>query len=299
MSESWKDLIGRMASKLEQEEQQSGGESDALQRARAALESVREAEALWSDGGNGFVALPENQTSNEETQPEQADTPAAPNRELATVRAAYEELKKRLARSQQREESLEQQVVSLQQEREDLLARIHQHVSGPDAPSDSEASAPPARASANFEAFTPTGQKRRLGEILVEAGVITDDQLADLLEEQRRRPQSRLGDIVVEHGITSEEIIARVLAAQLRLPYLDLDKYHVVDAAAIQIPLEVANRHECIAIDGDLQSVTLAMSNPLDLLAIEHVEIVCKRRVAAVVAQKSAVLGAIDRAYTG
>jgi len=300
MGESWKELIGRMASKLDEEEQQSGGESAALQRARAALESVREAEALWTEGGQGFIQLPERDREAEPAE-DAPDSPATANRELATVRAAYEELKKKLAKSQDREEVLEQQLVALQQECDDLKARLRERGSAHDAGA-VESTVPatgPAAAPSGFVAFTATGQKRRLGEILVEAGVITEEQLAELLEEQQRRPHARLGDIVVEHGITSEEIIARVLAAQLRLPYLDLDQYQVVEAAALQIPRDVARRHECIAIDGDLHSVTLAMANPLDLLAIEHVEIVCNRRVAAVVAQKSAVLRALERAYAG
>ena len=220
-------------------------------------------------------------------------------RELHTVRNAYADAKQRMIRFEQSHEELQSRIEALLQERESLRSRVSELEAGQagtakSAAAPSESGAP----TAGFEAFTATGQKRRLGEILVEAGVITDAQLQELLEEQTRKPQSRLGVLVVECGITSEEIVARVLAAQLRLPYLELDHYHVVEAAALQVPEEIARRHECLAIDGDLHSMTLAMANPLDLLAIENIEISCKRRVAAVVAKPSSVMAAIERAYS-
>ena len=68
-----------------------------------------------------------------------------------------------------------------------------------------------------IRAFDAHGHKRRMGTILVEAGVLTQEQLDAALAEQAANPQRRVGTIVVERGFTSEEVIARILAAQLRL----------------------------------------------------------------------------------
>ena len=220
-------------------------------------------------------------------------------RELNMVREAYRNAKERMLHFEARQDELQQTIVTLQQEREQLLRRIRDQDSGrvaaAQAESGQDTSAPHP---VGFEAFTPAGQKRKLGEILLEAGVLSEQQLAEILEEQSQRPHSRLGSLVVERGITSEEIIARVLAAQLRLPYVDLERYEIVEAASLQIPEEIARRHECVAIDGDLNSITLAMANPLDLLAIENIEITCKRRVAAVVSKPSSVNAVINRSYS-
>jgi len=281
------------------------------ERARRVLDAAREAESAWASVDSGFVQLPDPEAAASERAADAAegdvmasDTAGEGNvdalrRELQTVRNAYADAKQRMIRFEQSHEELQTRIDALLHERESLRGRVAELEAGQTAPM----TGPPAQAEniatpGGFEAFTPTGQKRRLGEILVEAGVINETQLQELLEEQARKPQARLGVLVVERGITSEEIVARVLAAQLRLPYLELDNYHVIEAAALQVPEDIARRHECLAIDGDLHSMTLAMANPLDLLAIENIEITCKRRVAAVVAKPSSVMAAIGRAYS-
>lgn len=299
--------IEQMLSELESEPAGSRGISGAAERARAALAKAGEIEQQLASGEDGFVQLPEPDGGSADGGPGAEEgtqmTDGAGGevetmrRELQTVRGAYEDAKQRMIRFEQLHEELQEQIDALRQERETMRARIAELESQRSGDAESQETARTMVPNEAFEAFGPTGQKRRLGEILVEAGVINDQQLKEILAEQARRPQSRLGVLVVERGITSEEIVARVLAAQLRLPYVELDQYQIVEAAALQVPEDIARRHECIAIDGDLHSMTLAMANPLDLLAIENIEISCKRRVAAVVAKPSSVIAAIDRAY--
>ncbi|MFM1920058.1 MAG: hypothetical protein RLZZ303_1692 [Candidatus Hydrogenedentota bacterium] len=204
-------------------------------------------------------------------------------------------------------EQMRASILALQQERDVLRERIRQleeqlNAATRDAPSDGEKNEPLAvpterAVEITFEAHDPAGHKRRMGDILVEAGILSSEQLESLLAEQSGGKHKRLGALLVERGITSEEMIAKVLAAQLKLPFVDLSAFEIVEAAALQLSGELARRHECIPIDGDLSRITLAMSNPLDLLAIENVELSCNRKAAPAVATPSAITAAIERIY--
>lgn len=204
-------------------------------------------------------------------------------------------------------EQMRASILALQQERDVLRERIRQleeqrnaasDASHPDAGGPVHATAPIEHAAEiTFEAHDPSGHKRRMGDILVEAGILSPEQLEALLAEQSGGKHKRLGTLLVERGITSEEMIAKVLAAQLKLPFVDLSAFEIVEAAALQLTGELARRHECIPIDGDLSRITLAMSNPLDLLAIENVELSCNRKAAPAVATPSAITAAIERIY--
>jgi hypothetical protein len=306
-----RETLSGLLADLDAQSQEQSHDDLTAERVRKVLEAAREAETAWASVESGFVQLPDPEAvasdwTNGTAEGEAMESDAADEigvealrRELHTVRSAYADAKQRMIRFEQLHEDLQNQIQSLLNEREVLRARVTELEASQAVPTQAKPDrAENAATPSGFEAFTPTGQKRRLGEILVEAGVINETQLQELLEEQARKPQSRLGVLVVERGITSEEIVARVLAAQLRLPYLELDNYHVIEAAALQVPEDIARRHECIAIDGDLHSMTLAMANPLDLLAIENIEITCKRRVAAVVAKPSSVMAAIHRTYS-
>ncbi len=243
---------------------------------------IAEAEAAgaqWGQAGDdAFVHLPvgaREQTGGEE--PQQAD-----------------------AMEWQRErDQLRANVLALQQERDALRQRIRELEDQARATPVQEEVVPVAASpEVVIDAHDPTGHKKRMGDILVDAGIITSEQLHELLDEQAGSKHKRLGTLLVERGITSEEMIAKVLAAQLKLPYVDLSSYHVVEAAALQISGELARRHECVPIDGDLAGVTLAMSNPMDLLAIDNVELACKRRVSPVVAVPSAINAIIETVYS-
>ncbi|MFP3869462.1 MAG: type II secretion system protein GspE, partial [Syntrophobacteria bacterium] len=75
--------------------------------------------------------------------------------------------------------------------------------------------------------------RRKLGQILVDAGLITEDQLVEVLKEQKHKGRKRLGKIIVEKGLVDEGDICQSLAKQLNIPYLKLSD--------LEIPKEVVN----------------------------------------------------------
>jgi len=141
----------------------------------------------------------------------------------------------------------------------------------------------------DIRAFDQHGHKRRMGVILVESGVITQEQLEEILAEQAQNPQRRFGTIVVERGFTSEEAVARILAAQLRLPFLTVSTENCDASVANRISGHLARLHKAIPVREENGNLTVAMVNPLDLIAIEDIEIASRCRVEPVVATRSAI----------
>ena len=158
------------------------------------------------------------------------------------------------------------------------------------------------RASDSDPAPTPTlpeadGRRWKLGEILWEMGVITLEQLEDALEEQRLNPQAKLGAILQERGYASPEAVAQAVALRAQTEYVEVDPQAIAPDVAGLIPARLASLHKCVPIRADEDTVTLAMANALDIVAIEDVERVSQRRVQPVVATEPRILEVIDQVY--
>ncbi|HPO14578.1 MAG TPA: hypothetical protein PLI09_14135 [Candidatus Hydrogenedentes bacterium] len=141
----------------------------------------------------------------------------------------------------------------------------------------------------SVSAFDEQGRKRRMGDILVEAGILTSEQLVELLKEQVVNPTRRLGKMVVDRGYTSESVIARILAAQLRLPFAELREGEVDPVIPPLINRSMANLRRCVPIRREGERIVLAMTNPLDLIAIEDAERALQCPVEVVVATSSSI----------
>jgi hypothetical protein len=138
-------------------------------------------------------------------------------------------------------------------------------------------------------AFTSAGVKKKLGEILVDAGVISQDQLSEVLGKQSQAGRRRLGAILVEHGYTNEEAVARAFAAQIQMPFTALTDDEVDPKAAALLPAKIAHMHHCVPIREEDGLLSVAMSNPLDLVAIEDIELATKCLVFPLVATHAAI----------
>lgn len=148
-----------------------------------------------------------------------------------------------------------------------------------------------------IQPFDEHGAPRRMGDILVDAGLITQEQLETALDLQREHPERKLGAILVEEGFTTEEVVPQVLARQLRLPYFRLkDELFDPDAVAL-VSGWLAERHACIPVRATGDTIALAMANPLDLVAIQDVELAAGRRVQPLIARESEIRDAIVRWY--
>ena len=137
---------------------------------------------------------------------------------------------------------------------------------------------------------------KQLGELLLEKGIINQEQLEKALKLQRERG-GLIGQILVMLGYAKEEEIAQALTVQYGFPYLPLDNYEINAEAIKLISENVATQYNLIAIDkiGDL--MTIAMSNPLNVQAIEDIELITKCKVQVFVSTMTDVNNAIKKYY--
>lgn len=134
--------------------------------------------------------------------------------------------------------------------------------------------------------------RTRLGRLLVDAGVITDGQLADALAEDSGRS---LATILADQGAVSEAQIAQTVAESMGLAFVDLAAFDIDPAATALLPVELARRHNVMAIKIQDDELVVAMSDPANILAIDDLRIVTRYDVRPVVAVESDLLAAIDR----
>ncbi|MFH0738921.1 MAG: hypothetical protein V2A59_03570 [Candidatus Omnitrophota bacterium] len=137
---------------------------------------------------------------------------------------------------------------------------------------------------------------KQLGELLIERGIIDKLQLEEALNRQQEKG-GLIGEIMVELGFVKEEDIAQTLTAQYGFPYLPLGNYEVNQEIAHIIPSRVARQYLIIPIDKIGNNLTLAMSNPLNVQAIEDVELISGCNVQAFVSTSSDIKLAIDKYY--
>ena len=137
---------------------------------------------------------------------------------------------------------------------------------------------------------------KQLRELLLEKGIINQEQLEKALKLQRERG-GLIGQILVMLGYAKEEEIAQALTVQYGFPYLPLDNYEINAEVIKLIPENVATQYNLIAIDkiGDL--MTIAMSNPLNVQAVEDIELITKCKVQVFVSTMTDVNNAIKRYY--
>ncbi len=137
----------------------------------------------------------------------------------------------------------------------------------------------------------------KLGDILVQAGVINNEQLTRALQVQRDSGK-RLGQIFVSEGIVSEVRLAEALSTQLKLPMFTLTRYRPMPEAIKMVPRAVAERLTLIPlaiVEDDL--LLVAMANPLDLLAQDEVRMLTGRNLKVGIATTTDILQNLDRLY--
>jgi type IV pilus assembly protein PilB len=137
---------------------------------------------------------------------------------------------------------------------------------------------------------------KQLGELLIERGLITKQQLDKSLAMQQERG-GLIGEILVEQGFTTEEDIAQTLTAQYGFPYLPLSNYDINTEIVALIPGRVARQYLLLPIDKIGNNLTLAMSNPLNMQAIEDVELLSGCNVQVFVSTSSDIKKTIEKYY--
>jgi type IV pilus assembly protein PilB len=138
--------------------------------------------------------------------------------------------------------------------------------------------------------------KKKLGELLLEVGLITEEQLKHAIEVQNKTGE-KLGKVLIKLGYVTESQILEALEFQLGIPHVDLQKYYIDPDVAKLIPEAVAKRHTIIPIKKDEDGILVAMADPLNIFALDDVRIITKQNVKPLIASEGSILKAIDRIY--
>ncbi|MBI4259535.1 MAG: Flp pilus assembly complex ATPase component TadA [Actinobacteria bacterium] len=138
---------------------------------------------------------------------------------------------------------------------------------------------------------------KQLGQILVEAELITHDQLQHALEEQQRTPKS-LGRILIDLGLIREVDLVRALAEQVGLEFVDLSEYPIDAVATTMIPESVARRYRALPVAVQDGKLVVAMSDPANVYALDDIRTITGRDVVPVVATAGDVDQAIRKYST-
>jgi MSHA biogenesis protein MshE len=142
----------------------------------------------------------------------------------------------------------------------------------------------------------PRPEKVRLGEILLQQGLLTEQQLQDALADQKKSGR-RLGRVFVEKGFVSEEQISTALARQLQIPYVNLKSSVVKPEVAMKLPETQARRFRALVLEDTGTGYKLAMADPTDLFAYDELSRLLKREIQLAVVTESLLLQTIDRVY--
>ncbi len=136
----------------------------------------------------------------------------------------------------------------------------------------------------------------RLGELLVKEKLISQDQLKQALEYQKQHG-GRLGTALVKMGLVTDDEVTAVLSRQYGVPSINL-KYYEVDPTVVKlIPQETAVRYQIVPLSRVGSTLTIAMTDPTNVFAMDDIKFMTGFNVEPVVASESAIAEAISKFY--
>jgi MSHA biogenesis protein MshE len=140
------------------------------------------------------------------------------------------------------------------------------------------------------------GKKIRLGALLVEKGLITEDQLQFALSEQKKLGR-KLGGTLIELGMIDEDSLLNLLSGQLGIPLIDLSNYNYSDEAAKLLPETLARRYRAIVLEDRADDFLVGMADPTDIYALDEIQDKLSKPVSQAIVREAALLENFDLVY--
>ena len=138
-----------------------------------------------------------------------------------------------------------------------------------------------------------------IGQLLVESGYITDVQLNDALVKQKTDfVGEKIGEILLKLGYVSETQVVHALSARLKVPYIDLVTSKIDIDAVKKIPEDIARKNTVIGYKTQGGRLYVATNDPVNFYIFEELKITSGMEIYPMLATKSAIVDAIDRAYS-
>ncbi|NIA13737.1 MAG: secretion system protein E [Nitrospiraceae bacterium] len=140
--------------------------------------------------------------------------------------------------------------------------------------------------------------KRRLPDMLLDQGLVTEEQLKECIALQRNTGKS-LPQLLVERGYLGEEDLVITLSEQLGIPHIRVANYSIPKDVLAEVPEALARQHVMLPISNTGDVLTLAMANPLNIMALDDLRLLTSYEIEPVVAVESELVAAIERNYGG
>lgn len=142
----------------------------------------------------------------------------------------------------------------------------------------------------------PRSLNKDIGELLIEGGFITDRQLQKSKEKMAQSNES-LQKILVQMGFVSEKDITEVIGQQMGVDFVDLENMELEPEMARSIPEHLAQRYKVIPVAQKDNRLTLAMVDPLNVIAIDDIRLITGFDIEPVISTEEAILKAINRQF--
>ena len=147
------------------------------------------------------------------------------------------------------------------------------------------------------EIITMEPQKKiRIGDLLVQNRIITHEQLMSALAEQKKTGK-KLGRTLIDLNFIKETDLLNFLSRQLQIPYIDIAQFPRDEKVVIKLPENLARRFRVMLLEYNEHDVLLAMADPTDLLGLDELTRILKKRIRQAVVKESDLLYAIDQTY--
>jgi type IV pilus assembly protein PilB len=138
-------------------------------------------------------------------------------------------------------------------------------------------------------------ERKRLGDLLVEAGLITEAQLQEALKE--KAPGQKLGDALLQRGYITEQQLIEVLEFQLGIPHVSLYRYPIDPKVTNLISKEFAKRHMVMPLKIEGDRLLVAMADPMDFFVIDDLRLSTGFQIETAIASKDDILRTINKYY--
>lgn len=139
-------------------------------------------------------------------------------------------------------------------------------------------------------------RKLRLGDVLTQQGLISEEQLNRALAEQKKTGR-KLGQTIVDLGFVEEDKLLKLLSEQLRIPFIDLKHFRLNNALIRSLPETQARRYRALILTEEPTAFVIGMADPMDIFAIDDLQRVLKKTVKPAVVRESELMGALDMVY--
>ncbi len=136
--------------------------------------------------------------------------------------------------------------------------------------------------------------RKKLGEILLENGDLSGDQLQYVLEK-RKTVTDRFGEICVNDGLVTEEAISRALAEQFGFEFVDLQGFKIDEAILSEFPPDIVYRHHFVPLDLENETLSIAISDPTNVINLDELEIRLNKPLRIKIAAKSQIAQILKR----